>query len=64
VEISSIKIKAGMLSLLSLERGFKFGSCAIALSVGSNTSQDTSKDHYLAFPSKKRRCCVEMRNVR
>jgi hypothetical protein len=38
---------------VSLERGFKFGSCANGLSVRSKTSRDASKDHYLAFPSKK-----------
>jgi hypothetical protein len=51
-------------SFLSLYRGFKFRSCAIELSNRSKTSREASKDHYLAFPSEKRRCCVEIRNVR
>ena len=51
-------------TFVSLERGFKFRSCAIELSVRSKTSWDASKHHYLAFPSEKRRCCVEIRNVR
>jgi hypothetical protein len=37
---SIIKIMACLLSLLSLQRGFKFGSCAIELSVRSKTSRD------------------------
>jgi hypothetical protein len=51
-------------SFVSLERGFKFGSCANGLSVRSKTSRDASKDHYHAFPSEKRRCCVEIGNVK
>jgi hypothetical protein len=51
-------------SFVSLHIGFKIYWCAIALSNRSKTSQDASKDHYPAFPSKKRRCCVEFGNVR
>jgi hypothetical protein len=51
-------------SFVSLYRGFKFQLCAIVVSVCSKTSRDASKDHYLAFLSEKRRCCVEIRNVR
>jgi hypothetical protein len=62
---SIIKIKAGLLPMLKFPVwGFNFRSCAIELSVCSKTSRDTSKDHYLAFPSEKRHCCVEIRNVR
>jgi hypothetical protein len=51
-------------SFLSLDGGFKFRSCAIAVSNRYKTSRQASKDHYLAFPSEKRHCCVEFRNVR
>jgi hypothetical protein len=59
-----IKINASLLSFLSLQRGFNFQPCAIAVSVHCKTSRDASKDHYLAFPLQNRRCCVEFRNVR
>jgi hypothetical protein len=61
---SIIKINAGLLSFLSLQRGFNFQPCAIAVSVRCKTSRDASKDHYLAFPLQNRRCCVKFRNVR
>jgi hypothetical protein len=51
-------------SFLSLYGGFKFQSCAIALSNCSKTSQDVSNNHYSVFPLQYRRCCVVIGNVR